>query len=97
VAEDGVALAGQLSAPEAADDEEMATAMATALRESHGADLGLAILEGGGENPLLYMALAGPDGVKVRSRPSRGRSDYASGWTLNSALDMVRRWLMARE
>jgi nicotinamide-nucleotide amidase len=97
LAQDGVALAEQLAIPAAAGDAEMATAMAAALRAAHSADLGLAILEGSGENPLLYMALATPDGVKVHSRPSRGRSDYASGWTLNSALDMVRRWVMAAE
>jgi nicotinamide-nucleotide amidase len=97
VAEDRIALARQFSIPEVAGDEEMASALATALRDAHDAGLGLAILEGGGENSLQYMALATPTGVTVRFRPARGRSNYASGWTLNSALDMVRRWVLATD
>jgi nicotinamide-nucleotide amidase len=97
LAEDGTLLAGQLSVEVAASDEEMASAMAVALRQAHDAGFGLAIVEGAGESPLLHLVLAAPDGIKMHSRPSRGRSDYASGWTLNTALDMVRRWVTATE
>jgi hypothetical protein len=78
-------------------DEEMASAIAVALRDAHDANLGLAIVDGSGENPRSYVTLAAPDGLRLRDWPSRGRSDYATGWTLHLALDMVRRWLIATE
>ncbi len=97
VASDGLALAQQLGVPATARGDARASAIAAALRAEDGADLGLAILESEGQDQVLHMALAAPECVKVRSRPSRGRSDYAAGWTLHRALDMVRRWLMAVE
>ncbi len=97
VAVDGLALAQQLGVETAATGEALASLIAQALRTEDGAELGLAIVEDEGEGPFLYMALATPAGVKVRARPSRGRSDYAAGWNLHRALDMVRRWMMALE
>jgi nicotinamide-nucleotide amidase len=97
VAAGGAALAQELGLAMAATGAGLASAIAQALRAEDGADLGLAILEDDGQNPVLYMALAAPDGVKVRSRPSRGPSDYAAAWTLHRALDMVRRWWMSLE
>ncbi len=93
----GLALAEELSIPTGVSDEEMASAIAATLRKTHHADLGLAIVEGRGESPLLHLALASADGVDLRQRPSRGRAEYAAGWTLHRALDMVRRWLMTAE
>ena len=93
----GLALAEELSIPTGVSDEEMTSVIAAALRKTHHADLGLAIVEGRGESPLLYLALASAGGVDMRKRPSRGRSEYAARWTLHRALDMVRRWLMTAE
>ncbi len=41
----------------------------------------------------LPLALATPDGVRLRQWPSRGRSEFAVTWAVNTALDAVRRWL----
>ncbi len=95
VAADGAALAQQLGLETTAAGDALASAIAQALCVEYGADLGLAILEDDGQNPVLHIALAAPDGGKVHSSPSRGRSDYAAGWTLHRALDMVRRWSMS--
>ncbi len=95
IALDGATLAKEMMVPPAAVDEETARAVATALRKQYEADWGLAIMEGSGETPLLYMALAATGGLHVRQWPSRGRSDFAILWTLHLALDAVRQWLMA--
>jgi nicotinamide-nucleotide amidase len=92
-APDGAALAQELSTP-AATDEDMASAIAAALRKTHDVDLGLAVVGGTAKKARLYVALAAPSGLRLRDWPSRGRSDYATAWTLHLALDMVRRWLM---
>ena len=97
VAADGAGLAQELSVTAAETDEGMTSAIAVALRDAHDANLGLAIVDGSGENPRSYVALAAPDGLRLRDWPSRGRSDYATGWTLHLAVDMVRRWLIATE
>jgi nicotinamide-nucleotide amidase len=93
-APDGTVLAQELSIA-ASTDEDMASAIAAALRETHDVDLGLAIVAGTAENDRLYVALAAPGGLRLRDWPSRSRSDYATAWTLHLALDMVRRWLMS--
>jgi nicotinamide-nucleotide amidase len=90
---DSAALLQAMAAPVHGEEQELASSLAAAVREQHDADLGLAIFEGSGVEPRLWIALATPDGVQQRSWPSRGRSDYAHAWTLHYALDMVRRWL----
>jgi hypothetical protein len=75
------------------DEGELASALAVAVRSEHKSDLGLAIFEGRGSEPQLWIALATPEGTEKRSSPSRGRSDHAHAWTVHYALDMVRRWL----
>ena len=92
-AADGAALAQEMAIPVPGDEEGLASGLASAVCAEHKADLGLAILEGSGAEPRLWIALATPDGIQVRSSPSRGRSDHAHAWTLHYALDMVRRWL----
>jgi len=94
VAPDGCSLARDLGIPPITDGEEMASAVAAALRQQYQVDLGLAILEGAEPDRRLYVALAMSQGVEVRHWPSRGGSDYAVAWTLHLALDTVRRWLM---
>ncbi|MGC8787017.1 MAG: CinA family nicotinamide mononucleotide deamidase-related protein [Anaerolineae bacterium] len=79
---------------EPALNEDTVCRVASLLREQYVADLGLAVLETEGETPLLYIALAAPDGVHLHQRPSRGRSDVAVMWAFHFALDVLRRWLM---
>jgi len=94
VAPDRDSLAADLGVALAADDAEMAQAIATALRQQHQTDLGLSVLEGTQPERRLQVALATPQGQVVRHWPSRGRSDYALGWTSCLVLDTVRHWLM---
>jgi len=97
IAVDGATLAEEMAVPSAAVGEDTARAVAAALREQYHASLGLAILEGSGEEPPLYVALAAADGLHLRQWPSRGRYYYATAWTLHAALDTVRQWLMSTE
>jgi len=92
IAVDSAGLAKELGVA-SASAEEMAGAVAAALRERYGAELGLAVMEGSGDKPLLFVALATPGGVQVNHWPSRGRSEVTPLWTLHLALDTVRKWL----
>jgi len=92
---DGMTLAKEMGIALTAADENAARAVAAALRAQYSANLGLAILEGGGEKLRLYIALAAADGQHLRQWPSRGHSDFALLWTLHLALDAVRQWLMS--
>nr|MBC7246000.1 CinA family nicotinamide mononucleotide deamidase-related protein [Chloroflexota bacterium] len=94
IALDGLTLAKEMAIPAAVLSEDTVRALAGVLREHYTADLGLIICESDGETPLLYIALAAPDGVHVHQWPSRGQSDVATLWTFYYALDVVRRWLM---
>jgi len=93
VAPDGRSLAADLAVPLSAGGEELARAVAAALRQRHKVDLGLAVLEGAGPERRLYVALDTPQGLVLRHWPSRGHSEYALGWTSCLALDTVRRCL----
>jgi nicotinamide mononucleotide (NMN) deamidase PncC len=74
--------------------EDVARAVAPALCERYGAALGLAVIEGTPETPMVHVALAAADGVHVKQWPSRGRSDAAILWTFHLALDTLRQWLL---
>ncbi|MBC7261881.1 MAG: CinA family protein, partial [Chloroflexi bacterium] len=79
---------------EPALNEDTVCGVASLLREQYTADLALAVLETEGETPILHIALAAPDGVRLHQRPSRGRSDVAVIWAFHFAFDVLRRWLM---
>jgi competence/damage-inducible protein CinA-like protein len=87
-------LARDLDVAPAGASGDVGRAIALAVRERYGADLGMAVLEGTQEAPTLYVALAAPDGVQLKQWPSRGRSEVAMIWTLHLALDTLRQWLM---
>jgi len=97
IALNGTALADDMAIPSTTVDEDTACAVAAALREQYDADLGLVIMEESGEEPSLYIALATADGVHSRQWPFRGYDEHACMWTLHTALNMVRRWLMSVE
>ena len=83
---------------------QTAEAMARGVREKSGADYGIGVTgiagPGGGtaEKPvgLVYIALCGPDGVKIRvmkpAGTARGR-EYLRNLAASNALDMLRRSL----
>jgi nicotinamide-nucleotide amidase len=96
VALNGEMLARQMELAPDLMGEELALAIAVALRTAHGADLSLAIIEDADEGAPSHVALAWADGVKAREWPSRGYSRHAVERSVHYALDMVRRWLMAR-
>jgi nicotinamide-nucleotide amidase len=89
-------LAQDLDVAPAGASEDLARAVAPAVRERYGADLGLAVIEGTQQAPTVCVALAAPDGVHVKQWPSRGRSDAAILWTFHLGLDTLRQWLLAR-
>ncbi len=93
---DAAELAHDLGVELAGTGGDTARAIALAVRERYGADLGMAMIEGTQEAPALYVALAAPDGVHLRQWPSRGRSEVAMMWTLHLALDTLRQWLMTQ-
>ncbi|QAT51080.1 competence/damage-inducible protein A [Caproiciproducens sp. NJN-50] len=83
---------------------QTAEAMARGVRERSGADYGIGITgiagPGGGteEKPvgLVYLALCGADGVKIRAMKPAGRyrgRDYLRSLAASNALDMLRRSL----
>lgn len=81
---------------------QTAEAMARGIREKSGADYGVGVTgvagPGGGteEKPvgLVYLALCGPDGVRIRRMNPGGRTKgrgYVRNLAASNALDMVRR------
>lgn len=82
--------------------EEVARAMAEGVRERVAADWGIGITgiagPGGGteEKPvgLVHWAVAGPGGTEVRHRVFFGNRSIIRRWSVNSALDLLRRALM---
>lgn len=95
IALDGDTLAREVGVPLSTCDEDRARSIAATLRERHHADLALVIVQESGEGALLCMALAAPDGIHARHWPSRGRSDYGVRWTVHTALDVIRQWLLS--
>jgi nicotinamide-nucleotide amidase len=93
IALDLATLARELGIAPSASEEETAGVVAQALRERGSSDLALAILQGSSAPPLLHVALATPAGVQTRQWPSRGRTEYAIQWAVNTALDAVRTWV----
>lgn len=87
-------LARDLAVAPVAASGDLASAIALAVRDRYGADLGVAVVEGTQEVPTLCVALAAPDGVHLRQWPSRGRSDVAVMWTLYLSLDTLWQWLV---
>jgi nicotinamide-nucleotide amidase len=75
--------------------QEVADAAAEAVRCSHAADLGLAVIgpadPAAPDAPPVYFALA-TEGQVLRAESRRGRSGVAGrGWLMHLALDLVRR------
>ncbi|MCJ7754543.1 MAG: nicotinamide-nucleotide amidohydrolase family protein, partial [Thermoanaerobaculales bacterium] len=81
--------------------EEVALSMARGVRERMAADWGIGITgiagPGGGtaEKPvgLVHWAIAGPTGVEARHRVFLGDRSIIRGWSVNAALDLLRRCL----
>lgn len=93
---DSVSLSDEAGVSGAGSGEERARQVAALVRSRYGADLGLAVLEGGETPPLAYVALLTPGGELVRRWPSRGQSENGILWTVHYALDAVRLWLLDR-
>jgi nicotinamide-nucleotide amidase len=81
--------------------EEVAMAMASGVREGLGSDWGVGITgiagpTGGTEDKpvgLVHWAVAGPGGVWAAHRVFPGDRAVVREWSLNSALDLLRRRL----
>jgi nicotinamide-nucleotide amidase len=81
--------------------EEVARAMAEGTRQRLGADWGVGITgiagpAGGSEDKpvgLVHWAVAGPGGVWAQHRVFTGTRAVVREWSLNSALDLLRRRL----
>lgn len=93
---DSTSLAAEAGVSGTGSSEERARQVASAVRSRYGADLGLAVLEGGETPPQVYVALLTPAGEQVRHWPSRGQSENGILWTVHYALDAVRLWLLDR-
>ena len=94
-------LAGNLDKADLAIDQDSALALARAVRQKTGADLGLAVL--GDEDPEVgpfkekvgqsFIALAGPDTERCRQVPQGGLSDYSRAWVVAAGLQLLRQSL----
>ena len=95
---------GELLREHGAVSAPVAASMAQGARRALGCDLALAFTgvagpdsdERGNEVGLVYVALATPDGVRVRTLrngPSRGRAGVRH-ISASAGFDMARRWLL---
>jgi len=100
--EDLVGVPHGLLVEHGAVSEEVARAMAAGVRERFSADWGIGITGVAGptggsvEKPvgLVHWAVAGPGGVEARHRVFLGDRAIVREWSLNAALDLLRRELM---
>ncbi len=93
----GSALAEGIGIPTTEVDGDAALAVASNCRKEFGSDLALAVLEGSGEEPLIYVALAAPDGTHLDHWRSPSHRDYGVKRTIPTALNVVRMWLTSTE
>jgi PncC family amidohydrolase len=100
-----VGVSARLIQDHGAVSEPVARALASGVRERFGVDYGIGITgiagPGGGtaEKPvgLVHWAVAGRGGVEHRMRVFGGGRAAVRAWSVNAALDLVRRVLAAEE
>jgi len=100
-----VGVPGDLIERHGAVSEPVARALASGVRVRFGADYGVGITgiagPGGGtpEKPvgLVHWAVAGPGGVEHRQKVFGGGRAAVRTWSVNAALDLLRRTLVACE
>jgi nicotinamide-nucleotide amidase len=100
--EDLVGVPHELLVEHGAVSEEVARAMASGVRDRFSADWGIGITGiagptgGTAEKPvgLVHWAVAGPGGVEARHRVFLGDRAIIREWSVNAALDLLRRGLM---
>jgi len=99
--EDLVGVPHELLVEHGAVSEEVARAMASGVRHRFLADWGIGITGiagptgGSAEKPvgLVHWAVAGPEGVEARRRVFLGDRAIIREWSVNAALDLLRRGL----
>jgi len=102
--EDLVGVSHELLVEHGAVSEEVARAMASGVRDRFSADWGIGITGiagptgGTAEKPvgLVHWAVAGPGGVEARHRVFLGDRAIIREWSVNAALDLLRRELKCR-
>ena len=94
---DGSVPAEGVGTPATEVDGDAALGAASSCRKEFGTDLALAVLEGGGEEPLIYVALAAPDGGHLNQWRAPSHRDYGVKRTIPTALNVVRMWLKSQE
>jgi nicotinamide-nucleotide amidase len=100
--EDLIDVSGELLIEHGAVSEEVARAMAEGVRSRFGSDWGVGITgiagpTGGTEEKpvgLVHWAVAGPSGVPAMHRVFLGDRAIVREWSLNAALDLLRRRLL---
>jgi nicotinamide-nucleotide amidase len=100
--EDLVGVPHELLVEHGAVSEEVARAMASGVRDRFSADWGIGVTGiagptgGTAEKPvgLVHWAVAGPGGVEARHRVFLGNRAIIREWSVNAALDLLRRGLM---